>query len=85
MESTLMMEALKLLVLGMGFVYLFLGAMVLAIKVLALVAAEPASPLQRALPTSVSKLPPATVAAITAAGHTYRLEHTQSNDAEHKS
>ena len=85
MESTLMMEALKLLVLGMGFVYLFLGAMVLAIKVLALVAAQPASPLQRALPTSDSKLPPGTVAAITAAVHTYRLEHTQSNDAEHKS
>ena len=85
MESTLMMEALKLLVLGMGFVYLFLGAMVLAIKVLALVAAEPVLPLVTTLPTSDSKLPPATVAAITAAVHTYRLEHTQSNDAEHKS
>ena len=85
MESTLMMEALKLLVLDMGFVYLFLGIMVLAIKVLAFVAAEPVLPVVATLSTSGSKLPPATVAAITAAVHTYRLEHTQSNDAEHKS
>ena len=85
MESNLMMEALKLLVLGIGFVYLFLGALVFAIKMLALFAAEPTSPLVTALPTSDPKLPPATVAAITTAVHTYRLEHTQSNDAEHKS
>ena len=85
MESTLLMEALKLLVLGMGFVYLFLGTLVFAIKMLALFAAQPTPALVTALPTSDSKLPPTTVAAITAAVHTYRLEHTQSNDAEHKS
>lgn len=85
MASDLLMEALKLLLLGMGFVYLFLGLTVLAIKALAYLAAEPARPVAAAGNPLQDSSPPAnTVAAIAAAVHRYRNDHPHPKDTEHQ-
>ena len=85
MESDLLMEALKLLLLGMGFVYLFLGLTVLAIKALAYLAAEPERPVAVAgNPILDSSLPANTVADIAAAVHRYRNDHSHPQDTEHQ-
>ena len=85
MESDLLMDALKLMLLGVGFVYLFLGLMVLAIKALAYLAAEPAKPVAVAgNPIQDSSLPANTVAAIAAAVHRYRNDHPHPKDTEHQ-
>lgn len=83
MESDLLLEAFKLLLLGMGFVYLFLGVTVLAIKALAYVAAEPATTAAGNSPSG-SSLPTHTVAAIAAAVHRYRNDHSHPKDTEHQ-
>ena len=86
MESDLLMDALKLLLLGMGFVYLFLGLTVLAIKALAYLAAEPASPVAAVGNLLQDSSPPANtvVAAIAAAVHRYRNDHPHPKDTEHQ-
>ena len=85
MESDLLMDALKLMLLGVGFVYLFLGLMVLAIKALAYLAAEPARPVAAVgNPLQDSSLPANTVAAIAAAVHRYRNDHPHPKDTEHQ-
>ncbi len=90
MASDLLMEALKLLLLGMGFVYLFLGLTVLAIKALAYLAAEPARPVAAAGNPLQDSSPPAnTVAAIAGASTTvltgsaaaYHISDTLANAA----
>ena len=85
MESDLLMDAVKLMLLGVGFVYLFLGLMVLAIKALAYLAAEPAKPVVAAgNRIQDSSLPANTVAAIAAAVHRYRNDHPHPKDTEHQ-
>ena len=85
MESDLLMDAVKLMLLGVGFVYLFLGLMVLAIKALAYLAAEPARPVAAiGKPLQDSSLPANTVAAIAAAVHRYRNDHPHPKDTEHQ-
>ena len=86
MESDLLMDALKLLLLGMGFVYLFLGLTVLAIKALAYLAAEPARPVAAVGNPLQDSSPPANtvVAAIAAAVHRYRNDHPHPKDTEHQ-
>ena len=85
MESDLLMDAVKLMLLGVGFVYLFLGLTVLAIKALAYLAAEPARPVAAVgNPLQDSSLPANTVAAIAAAVHRYRNDHPHPKDTEHQ-
>lgn len=75
--GALLIESLKLLVLGMGFVYILLGIMVYAIKLLARLAAEStphAEPggLPPPSPVPHSQLNLRVVAAIAAAVHKFR-------------
>lgn len=75
--GALLVESLKLMALGMGFVFSLLGIIVLAIRLLARLAAEPLAPADAAgLPPSASSPPeqlhPRLVAAITAAVHRFR-------------
>lgn len=75
--GALLLESLKLMMLGMGFVFILLSIMVFAIKLLARLAAEPAAQagpagLPPAPPASHSQLNPRVVAAITAAVHKFR-------------
>ncbi len=70
-DPGLLMAALKLMVIGMGFVYLMLGVMVLAIKILSWLArqAEETAILPITLLGRANTIPPEHVAAIAAAIH----------------
>jgi Na+-transporting methylmalonyl-CoA/oxaloacetate decarboxylase gamma subunit len=85
-QPGLMSEALKLLVLGMGFVFLMLGIMVLAIKALSYLTRDtdgiaPPS-LAGSVPVLTPGLSPSVLAAIGAAVHAYR-GNPHSHDTEH--
>ena len=86
--SGMMVEAFKLLVLGMGFVYLLLGILVLAIKVLGWIAREAPHELPTAATLAEAHLAdspsPATVAAISAAIHRHQTEHLAAEHPEHQ-
>lgn len=73
-ESVLLIAALKLMGIGMGFVYLMLGLMVLAIKLLAWLAGQDEAVIvtQVAPPCTAGAVTPATLAAIGAAIHHYQ-------------
>ena len=70
-DPGLLMVALKLMVIGMGFVLLMLGVMVLAIKILSWLArqAEETAILPITLLGRANTIPPEHVAAIAAAIH----------------
>ena len=69
-DPGLLMAALKLMVMGMGFVYLMLGVMVLAIKLLSWLVARPVEvTVPMASPHGATPIPPGHVAAIAAAIH----------------
>ena len=70
-DPGLLMVALKLMVIGMGFVLLMLGVMVLAIKILSWLArqAEETAILPITLLARANTIPPEHVAAIAAAIH----------------
>lgn len=76
--SALLLEAFKLLVTGMGFVFLLLGIMVGAVNLLSRLAAEPvvASTSSECLPAGSapvdSAMDPQLVAAISSAVHQHR-------------
>lgn len=74
--TAMLLEAFKLLIIGMGFVYLLLGIMVAAVRLLARFAAEPAAaPPQsnEAGHTAHSvALDPQVIAAISSAVHHHR-------------
>lgn len=84
----MMVEAFKLLVLGMGFVYLLLGIMVLAIKALGWIAREAPLELPTTTTLAVSRPAdppsPATVAAISAAIHRHQTGHLAAEHPEHQ-
>jgi oxaloacetate decarboxylase gamma subunit len=84
--SGMMVEALKLLVLGMGFVYLLLGIMVLAIKALGWMARETEKPLLNATASATPPLAvlpsPAIVAAISAAIHRHQAQGLPADPSE---
>lgn len=87
-SSGMMVEAFKLLMLGMGFVYLLLGIMVLAIKVLGWMARE--LPEKQLFATALVESHPAAspspviVAAISAAIHRYQSQHLAAEQLEHQ-
>ncbi len=87
--SGMMVEAFKLLVLGMGFVYLLLGIMVLAIKALGWVAREtprePPTAMTLGEPLLADSPSPAIVAAISAAIHRHQTQHSATDHPEHQS
>lgn len=68
-DPGLLMAALKLMVIGMGFVYLMLGVMVLAIKILSWLARQAEVTVPMASLGSANPIPPGHVAAIAAAIH----------------
>ncbi|WP_345012227.1 OadG family protein [Pseudaeromonas paramecii] len=76
--SAMLLEAFKLLIIGMGFVYLLLGIMVGAVNLLARFAAEPTS--AQSQPNAVGHVPhtadldPQLVAAISTAVHQHRRQ-----------
>jgi Na+-transporting methylmalonyl-CoA/oxaloacetate decarboxylase gamma subunit len=86
-QSELMSEALKLLLLGMGFVFLMLGIMVLAIKALSYLTRDTgdtaAFSLTGSAPVLTPRLSLSVLAAIGAAVHAYRGNHPHSHDPEH--
>jgi sodium pump decarboxylase gamma subunit len=83
----LMSEALKLLVLGMGFVFLMLGIMVLAVKALSYLTRDTGGTASPSVAGSVHActpgLSPSLLAAIGAAVHAYRGTSSHSHDSEH--
>ena len=84
----MMVEAFKLLVLGMGFVYLLLGIMVVAIKALGWIAREAPHELITATTLAESQLvdspSPAIVAAISAAIHRHQTQDLVADHPEHQ-
>ncbi|WP_409420859.1 OadG family transporter subunit [Pseudaeromonas sp. ZJS20] len=73
--SAMLLEAFKLLVTGMGFVFLLLGIMVGAVNLLARLAAEPEAAAASLAPGAIpaeTAMDPQLVAAISSAVHQHR-------------
>ncbi|NKF49775.1 sodium pump decarboxylase subunit gamma [Shewanella sp. WXL01] len=74
-------EALSIMIMGMGLVFIFLSTLIIGISIVARLFPATQQPTQAAANTQAApagSLDPALVAAITTAVHQYRKQHRQS-------